>query len=559
MRFQIQRTHKQMLLVAAICAVLIHGAFSAPSPSNVEDDLPSASDNEDSDENPILIFAAKILVKQVGCAIAVRHARNCGVRELPIPLERLPEEDEIDQSVADILRSRQIHYQILLNHMDVYVFEPRLARRTLYDMELLALVSSIHSFNLMPLDIIHTFLVGAVAVLLTFNGAESFTLGRNVSTISLDLDDHVDSSNETNGRDDHLDSLELIQNNETSIEDVLDIHQHHNSLETNNRRFIKQDFKLALLNQTTNASLVLVVTDDDNLSLEDIAFLEQQKNKTNDTINHHQQLHLLIDTLKVKSDLVKRNAPTDPFVIQQQDGLSSHGVTPVQQRFDDHSLEDQQHFVLSHEDILLLSVLEQQPIFGVFGHPLSDDLYLVKEYLGDYYFWEMDDELSRAYLMRWVMVKDITKLFGSNIMDTRPKKLTADHFAQFTPVLPMTDDEIHALSPMLLVAAICAVLFHGALSSPSPSNFDDDDLMMRSDNDNEDPDQNPILIYLAKRFIKKVGCKAAMKYATKKCGVPQPTTAVPQKRSPADAEDDDELDQSKLKCKAAKFITRFCK
>jgi hypothetical protein len=35
-----------------------------------------------------------------------------------------------------------------------------------------------------------------------------------------------------------------------------------------------------------------------------------------------------------------------------------------------------------------------------------------------------------------------------------------------------------------------------------------------------------------------------MKYATKKCGVPQPTTAVPQKRSPVDAEDDDELDQS---------------
>jgi hypothetical protein len=266
------------------------------------------------------------------------------------------------------------------------------------------------------------------------------------------LDDHVDSSNETNGRDGHLDSLELIRNNETSIEDVLDIHQHHNSLETNNnRRFIKQDFKLALLNQTTNASLVLVVTDDDNLSLEDIAFIdEQQKSQANDTIVHHQQLHLLIDTLKVKSDLVKRNAPTaDHFVIQQQDGLSSHGVQPVQQRFDDHSLEDQQHFVLSHEDILLLSLLEQQPIVGVFGHSLSDDLYLVKEYLGDYYFWEMDDELSRAYLMRWVTVQDITKLFGSNIMDTRPKKSTADHFAQFTPVLPMTDDEIHALSPVI--------------------------------------------------------------------------------------------------------------
>ena len=236
--------------------------------------------------------------------------------------------------------------------------------------------------------------------------------------------------------------MELIQNNETFIEDVLDIH--HDSLETNIRRLIKQDFKLAVpINQTTNASLVLVASDDDNLSLEDIASLEQK-----DQIN--QQQMQLIDTLKVKSDLVKRNAPTDHFVIQQQDGLSSHGVTPVQQRFDDHSLEDEQHFALSHEDILLLSLLEQQPIVGVFGHSLSDDLYLVKEYLGDYYFWEMDDELSRAYLMRWVTVQDITKLFGSNIMDTRPKKLTADHFAQFTPVQPMTDDEIHALSPVAL-------------------------------------------------------------------------------------------------------------
>ena len=54
---------------------------------------------------------------------------------------------------------------------------------------------------------------------------------------------------------------------------------------------------------------------------------------------------------------------------------------------------------------------------------------------------------------------------------------------------------------MLLVAAICAVLFHGAFSAPNPnSDFDDDDLMLRSDN--EDPDQNPILIFLAKLFVK---------------------------------------------------------
>ena len=56
---------------------------------------------------------------------------------------------------------------------------------------------------------------------------------------------------------------------------------------------------------------------------------------------------------------------------------------------------------------------------------------------------------------------------------------------------------------MLLVAAICAVLFHEAFSAPSPSNFDDDDLMLRSDNDdNEESDQNPILIFLAKLFVK---------------------------------------------------------
>ena len=54
---------------------------------------------------------------------------------------------------------------------------------------------------------------------------------------------------------------------------------------------------------------------------------------------------------------------------------------------------------------------------------------------------------------------------------------------------------------MLLVAAICAVLFHGAFSTPSPSSNLDDDLI-RSDNDNEESDQNPMLIYLAKGFIK---------------------------------------------------------
>jgi hypothetical protein len=56
---------------------------------------------------------------------------------------------------------------------------------------------------------------------------------------------------------------------------------------------------------------------------------------------------------------------------------------------------------------------------------------------------------------------------------------------------------------MLLVAAMCAVLFHGAFSAPSPSsNFHDEDLMLRSDNADEESDQNPILILIAKLFVK---------------------------------------------------------
>ena len=50
----------------------------------------------------------------------MKHAQSCGVRELPIPLEHLPadaEEDEIDQSVADILK---VKYNLPLS-ADVYI------------------------------------------------------------------------------------------------------------------------------------------------------------------------------------------------------------------------------------------------------------------------------------------------------------------------------------------------------------------------------------------------------------------------------------------------------
>ena len=52
-----------MLLVAAICAVLFHGAFSAPSPNVDDQPRDTADDNEETDENPILIWAARLFIK----------------------------------------------------------------------------------------------------------------------------------------------------------------------------------------------------------------------------------------------------------------------------------------------------------------------------------------------------------------------------------------------------------------------------------------------------------------------------------------------------------------
>ena len=56
-----------MLLVSAVCAVLFHGAFSAPNPiddsaNTVELRSGSAIDDE-KDENPLLIAAAKLFIK----------------------------------------------------------------------------------------------------------------------------------------------------------------------------------------------------------------------------------------------------------------------------------------------------------------------------------------------------------------------------------------------------------------------------------------------------------------------------------------------------------------
>ncbi|EFX73596.1 hypothetical protein DAPPUDRAFT_325158 [Daphnia pulex] len=105
MRFQVQ-----ILLAVAVCVVaLLHGACSAPTASDalLVDSERSVDDNGENDENPLLILAAKLFVKQVGCPVAKAKAASCGFRELlseipsvPLaPLDRSPGDDDVDEAV----------------------------------------------------------------------------------------------------------------------------------------------------------------------------------------------------------------------------------------------------------------------------------------------------------------------------------------------------------------------------------------------------------------------------------------------------------------------------
>jgi hypothetical protein len=184
--------------------------------------------------------------------------------------------------------------------------------------------------------------------------------------------------------------------------------------------------------------------------LEDVAFVDQE-DQADPTIRvdhlHQDDLHhLRIDSLEVVDDFDKRHVPagdTGLLIVQGADG-SEHAFLTDGHHFDDYSLE----VVSNHdEQVSLLSALDQQPLTGVFTHPLSDDFYLVKEYLGDYYLWEMEDELARAYLSQSVNLNDPIVFHFTD--DRRPKKLSAVHFAQFTPVQSVLNDRIHATSPAL--------------------------------------------------------------------------------------------------------------
>ncbi|KAI9561491.1 hypothetical protein GHT06_012449 [Daphnia sinensis] len=300
-----------------------------------------------------------------------------------------------------------------------------------------------------------TFTVGAVLFLTLIGGIQSFVIGRNLTVLIDGGDSHETAT------DDYVDSVEHVRN-QTSVEDDI----HNDSLE------IRSDFQLAE-DQTNGAQLstgdgrndvslevhsvgvngttFTVDYDDvnDTHSSEDVVFIQpEQINRTAEHVFNEFQLQS--DTLEVRDELVKkRNAPhADANPVQP----ATEGQFIIQ-HFDiqDDSLEDQlarqffptaasvDHQPPTHAVVLPspVSIFDNVPVIGVFGHPASDDLYLVKEYLGDYYFWEVEHELVRDSLLQ--SVRDVIKL-DSDI----PIKVDAAQFAKFTQVRSLWDDRLHA-------------------------------------------------------------------------------------------------------------------
>ena len=264
-------------------------------------------------------------------------------------------------------------------------------------------------------------LVGAVVLLAHFKGSDSYTLNRNVvdaddsleATTDHSLEATTDDSLETT-TDNLLDSTEHI--NRTSTED--------NSMEAG-KRLVKRNAVLPAVaihdydDYYHDYSIETTTVDD--VSLEDI--LNQQQSTVATTP--------AVQTTTLDDDIY------DDLVNSTEDLLDTHNDTSLE-----NSNENVNNNVGAAVTTTLpsLSILSHLPVIGVFSHPASDDLYLVKQYLGDYYFWEMDDDFARNYFSQ--TVKDTTKF---DFFDS-PIKVDAVQFTQFTPVRSLPADRLQVPS-----------------------------------------------------------------------------------------------------------------
>uniref|UniRef100_A0A0P6DK81 Uncharacterized protein n=1 Tax=Daphnia magna TaxID=35525 RepID=A0A0P6DK81_9CRUS len=291
----------------------------------------------------------------------------------------------------------------------------------------------------------HVMLIAAAVLLTNFQATRSFTLDRNV-------DDHDSLENTT---DSPLTSLEHGQNNATSTED--------DSLEVQGR-LIKRNFKPD--GRIVDDSKEKLDTKDD--PIDSVEILKNQTSVEDD-------LDATNDSLQIADSLMKRNVPIassqdNGHQLFDFDSLEVHtadisdemqSTTTDDDLFDD--LVDSMEIVknqTSTEDVAdandddvslenkddsskrvalpTVSVFDHLPVIGVFSHPASDDLYIVKQYMGDYYVWEMGDDSAREYFTH------PGKGFPKTDFDS-PLKVKADQFARFTPVRSLPNQRLHTL------------------------------------------------------------------------------------------------------------------
>ncbi|XP_057372520.1 uncharacterized protein LOC130693405 [Daphnia carinata] len=287
-----------------------------------------------------------------------------------------------------------------------------------------------------------TLTVGTVLFLTLFGGIQSFVIGRNLTI----LVDHGDSHETTT--DDYVDSVEHVHNDSLEIKGnfqlVVGVNQTSGAQILNGDG--RNDVSLEVHSVGVNGTTFVVDYDDlnDTHSSEDVIFVQhEQTNQTAEQV--FKEFQMQSDLLHVRDELVqKRNAPQ---VHANPVQAATEGQFIIQ-HFDiqDDSLEDQLARQIFQTDASLdqtptpsvvlpspVSIFDNVPIIGVFGHPASDDLYLVKEYLGDYYFWEIEHELVRDSLLQ--PVKDVIKLESHS-----PIKVNAAQFAKFTQVRSLWDD-----------------------------------------------------------------------------------------------------------------------
>ena len=283
-------------------------------------------------------------------------------------------------------------------------------------------VKYIHYFNIFYNVTVFSFskqLVGAVVLLAHFKGSDSYTLNRNV----VDADDSLEATT------DH--SLEATTDDslETTTVNLLDSTEHINQTSTEDnsmeagKRLVKRNVLPAVTIHDYDDyyhDYSIETTTVDDVSLEDI--LKQQQSTVATTP--------AVQTTTLDDDIY------DDLVNSTEDLLDTHNDTSLE-----NSNDDVNNIGAAVTTTLpSLSILSHLPVIGVFSHPASDDLYLVKQYLGDYYFWEMDDDFARNYFSQ--TVKDTTKF---DFFDS-PIKVDAVQFTQFTPVRSLPADRLQVPS-----------------------------------------------------------------------------------------------------------------